>query len=295
MPKRSVFDNCYSEETNNIRMRDYNRFVNSILENPLLRSSRIVEEFITKSEEDFQVLKLKYKKIEKKINMKDFLSLTGELDATFYQDKYTLSLNIPKIIDKKRNLFIKLNNALKEVIYEYETIDIKMNNLAEAFIEFSNEYKNNFEKINLFENFGNFCKKLSNIFSEEKNFFKIEVKEFFKYLRLELDEVDKLFNEYKYAKIIYETSENKLNYYEKNIINNNDEIYKCELKKRQLEKSDAKRICCFLQNRVCEEYIRVTELHKTRIKNTFGKAGSNIIEKFQIEYDKLLKLINNFI
>ena len=53
-------------------MRDYNRFVNSVLENPLLRSSQIVEEFITKSQEDFQVLKLKYKKLEKKNNAKRF-------------------------------------------------------------------------------------------------------------------------------------------------------------------------------------------------------------------------------
>ena len=295
MPKNSVFDNCYSEETNNIKMRDYNRFVNSVLENPLLRSSQIVEEFITKSQEDFQVLKLKYKKLEKKIMLKDFLSLTGELDATFYQDKYNLSLNIPKAIDKKRNLFINLNNALKEVIYAYETIDIKMNNLAETFLNISNEYKNNFEKIELFENFGNFCKNLSNIYLEEKTFFKIEVKEFFKYLRLELDEINELFNKSKYAKIIFEGYENKLNSYEKNKFIINQEIYKCELQKRQLEAGDGKRIYCFLQNRACDEYQRLIEEQNARIKKAFGKAGSNIMEKFKIEYDKLLNLINNFI
>ena len=88
-------------------MRDYNRFINSILENPLLRSSEIIEEFLTKSQNDFHVIKLKYKKLEKKVMMKDFLSLTGELDATFYQDKYNLSLNIPKIIEKKKKFIFK--------------------------------------------------------------------------------------------------------------------------------------------------------------------------------------------
>ena len=42
-------------------MRDYNRFINAILENPLLRSSEIVEEFITKDQNEFNILKLKYK------------------------------------------------------------------------------------------------------------------------------------------------------------------------------------------------------------------------------------------
>ena len=162
----------YSEETNNIRMRDYERFVNSILENPLLRSSGIVEEFITKSQNDFHVIKLKYKNTEKKVMMKDFYSLTGELDVTYYQKNHSLSTTIPKLIDKKRNLYLNLNNALKEVINEFEIMDRKMNNLSEAFHDLSVEYKNNYETIELFENFGNFCKNLSNIYTKQKNFFK---------------------------------------------------------------------------------------------------------------------------
>ena len=121
-------------------MRDYNRFINSLLENPLLRSSEIVEEFITKSQNDFHIIKLKYKRLEKKIMMKDFQSLTGELDATFYQDKYNLSLNIPKIIEKKRNLYLNLNIAIKDIINEFEIIESKMNNLSQVFHDLSNEY-----------------------------------------------------------------------------------------------------------------------------------------------------------
>ena len=275
-------------------MRDYNRFMNSILENPLLRSSQIVEEFITKNQNDFHIIKLKYKKLEKKVKMKDFLSLTGELDATFYQEKHNLSLNIPKLIDKKRNLYLNLNNALKEIINEFEIIDTKMNNLSEAFYDLSNEYKNNFENIELLEDFGNFCKNLSNIYSQEKKFFKIDVKEFFKYLRLELDEVDKLFNEYKYAKINFEGYENVLSSYEKNQSNPNEELFKFELQKKQIEKQNAKRICCFLQNRACDEYKRVLETHKNRIKKIFYKEDSNIIQLLQKKYENLSKLINNF-
>ena len=275
-------------------MRDYNRFMNSILENPLLRSSQIVEEFITKNQNDFHIIKLKYKKLEKKVKMKDFLSLTGELDATFYQEKHNLSLNIPKLIDKKRNLYLNLNNALKEIINEFEIIDTKMNNLSEAFHDLSNEYKNNFENIELLEDFGNFCKNLSNIYSQEKKFFKIDVKEFFKYLRLELDEVDKLFNEYKYAKINFEGYENVLSSYEKNQSNPNEELFKFELQKKQIEKQNAKRICCFLQNRACDEYKRVLETHKNRIKKIFYKEDSNIIQLLQKKYENLSKLINNF-
>ena len=276
-------------------MRDYNRFINSILENPLLRSSEIVEDFITKNTKDFHVIKLKYKNLVQKVNMKDFLSITGELDASFYQDKCSLSSNIPKLIEKKKNLYLNLNNALKEVINEFNNIETKMHNLSEAFYDLFNEYKNNFENIETFENLGNFCKNLSSLYSQEKKFFNKDIKEFFKYIRLELDEVSKLFNELKYAKINFEGCENNLKNYEKNKeINNNEELYKFELERKQIEKKSAKRICCFLQNRSCDEYKRIIECHKNRIINSFGKIGTNIIETYQKEYNNFEKLINSF-
>jgi len=268
-------------------MRDFNRFINAVLENPLLRSSNIVEEFLTKNQNDFHIIKLKYKNLEKKVNLKDFVTLTGELDSTFYQDKYNLSINIPKIIEKKKNLYLNLNNALKDVINQFEIMDTKMNNLSEAFYDLSNEYNNNFEKNDFFENFANFCKSLSNIYSEEKNFFKIDVKEFFKYMRLELEEVDKLFNDYKYAKIRFEGYENDFNTYEKNKMLNSYEI-----KNKKEEKDQVKKICCFLQNRACDEYKRILDAHNKRIKKKFGSL--NIIEIYQKEYDNLIQLINSF-
>lgn len=274
-------------------MRDYNRFVNAALENPLLRSSEILEEFISKNQNDFHVIKLKYKNLQKKIMMKDFISLTGELDATFYQEKYNLSINIPKIIEKKKNLFLNLNNALKEVINQFEILDTKMNALSQAFFDLSNEYKNNFENNNYFENLGNFCKNLSNIYSDEKKLFTIDFKEYFKYMRLEYDELDKLFNEYKYAKINFEGFENNLNTYEKNKTINNEEIFKIELQKKKVEKDNAKRICCFLQNRACDEYKRMVETHENRIKRKFRDLKDTIIETYQKEYDNILQLINN--
>ena len=56
-------------------MRDYQRFVNAVLENPLLRSSDIVEEFITKEQNEFNILKLKYKNLKQVVETKNFVTL----------------------------------------------------------------------------------------------------------------------------------------------------------------------------------------------------------------------------
>jgi len=275
-------------------MRDYKRFVNAILENPLLRSSEIVEEFITKEQNEFNILKLKYKNNKKLVEMKNFISLNGELDATFYQNNFKLSLKYQKLIEKKRNLLMNINNSIKDVVNQLENINIKMNNLSELFQDLSLLYKNNEENIDFFSTFGDYFKSLSNIYNFEKSFLKIDIKEFFKYMRLEMDEVDKLFSDYKYAKINFEGCENNIITLKKNKLENNEEYYQFELKQKQSEKDNAKRICCFLQNRACDEYQRILELHKTRIKKVFGSLCPSMNETYKKEYENMIKLINNF-
>ena len=286
-----------SEETNNIKMRDYERFINAVLENPLLRSSEIVEEFITKEQNEFNILKLKYKNLKQVVETKNFVNLSGELDATFYQKNFTLSNKYQKIIEKKKALLIKLNNSIKDVVYQLELVNTKINNLSEIFQDLSLLSRSNEENISIFSNFGEYCTTISNINTLEKNFLQKDVKEFFKYIRLEYDEVDKLFSDYKYAKINFEGCENNIISHKNNKQNNmynNEDMYKFELEQKEKEKDNAKRLCCFLQNRTCEEYERILELHQNRVKKLFSKICPGIIETYKKEYENLIKLIISF-
>ena len=286
-----------SEETNNIKKRDYARFINAVLENPLLRSSEIVEEFITKEQNEFNILKLKYKNLKQVVETKNFVTLSGELDATFYQKNFTLSNKYQKIIEKKKALLIKLNNSIKDVVYQLELVNTKMNNLSEIFQDLSLLSRSNEENISIFSNFGEYCTTISNINTLEKNFLQKDVKEFFKYIRLEYDEVDKLFSDYKYAKINFEGCENNIISHKNNKQNNmynNEDMYKFELEQKEKEKDNAKRLCCFLQNRTCEEYERILELHQNRVKKLFSKICPGIIETYKKEYENLIKLIISF-
>jgi hypothetical protein len=286
-----------SEETNSIKMRDYARFINAVLENPLLRSSEIVEEFITKEQNEFNILKLKYKNLKQVVETKNFVTLSGELDATFYQKNFTLSNKYQKIIEKKKALLIKLNNSIKDVVYQLDLVNTKMNNLSEIFQDLSLLSRSNEENISIFSNFGEYCTTISNINTLEKNFLQKDVKEFFKYIRLEYDEVDKLFSDYKYAKINFEGCENNIISHKNNKQNNmynNEDMYKFELEQKEKEKDNAKRLCCFLQNRTCEEYERILELHQNRVKKLFSKICPGIIETYKKEYENLIKLIISF-
>ena len=273
-------------------MRDYNRFLNSVLENQLLKSSDIIEEFLIIPQNDFDAkFKSKYKKTTKKIELSEYISLTGTIDAGSYQENSVKSEMLPNIIEKKRKLYINLNTALKDVINEYHNLDTKMNNLSEAFKNISDEYIKNNEEEKYFLKFSNFCKNLANLFSREKKLFKIDMKEYFKYVRTEFDELDKLFQECSYAKIDLQRYQDKTVYYKNTTsLKEIEELQKVEEK---IKKGKA-RICHLLQNRACDEYKRLSNAHKIRFKKTFGDIGKNIIEIYQQEYDNLMKLVKSF-
>lgn len=276
-------------------MRDYNRFFNAILENPLLRSSEIVEEFLTKNVNDFHIIKLKYKRIQKITQMSDFHSLTGELDTTYYQENLKLLLNINKEISAKNTLFNNLNVALKEVTTQLDILNTKMKNLSNIFFDINNEYNKTKGDFKIFESLGNFSKILSDIYTKQKTMLEINIKEFFKYMNLELEEINKLHTNYIYAKKSSENYDIEIEKYSKeNKMAGDEEYYLFALKRKQAEVSTAKRVCNFLQNCFCDEYKRIMETHSQRIKRQFSENKANNIGIFQKEYDNLIQLINSF-
>ena len=106
-------------------MRDFNRFFNSILENPLLRSNEVIEDFLTKNQEVFHFIKLKYKNYSKLVNLPDFRTLNGELDVTCYNNKLQPNY-ISQNIDNKRNILKEINTNLKKVMTAVKYLDVTL-------------------------------------------------------------------------------------------------------------------------------------------------------------------------
>ena len=121
-------------------MRDCNRFINAVLENQLLRSCELVEFFLTKNPDDFHVIKLRYKNLPT-LAMKDYHSLTGTLDLTYYNDKsHSSEFNLQNI-ERKRNILKEINTNLKYAISCIDNLNKYMENLSKLFSDLEIEYK----------------------------------------------------------------------------------------------------------------------------------------------------------
>lgn len=239
--------------------------------------------------DDFsKIVKSNYGNIKKKDELKDYITLNGQIDCTCYIQKSKNMKKLYDFVEQKQNLLLKLNQALKDVIQEYHNLDLKMNLLSSAFNDLSNMYKNNEEDIDCFDKFYHFCNKLSYLYSQEKNLLRIDVKEYFKYSYREFEELKILFKDFNKAKNDYEDFQNKkfLNYGGQNKENDRDSYEK--------SKTSKKRLYRFLENRINDEYQRIAKIQRIRFQNTFGILGENIINLYQKENENLMKLVNNW-
>ena len=276
-------------------MRDFNRFINAVLESPLLRSNELVEQFLTKNPDEFHIIKLKYKNISKLVSMNDFYSLTGDLDVTFYNDNLHSSAYILQNIEKKRNILTEINSTLKNVIYCMDNLNKYLDNLSKLFFNLENEYQTKDKKFDCIENLGRLCKNISSFYFEKKNILDLQIREFFKYINLELKEITDLCNDSKYAKINLDKCENIINNLKNDKSNNkNIEVLKYEIQKKEIEKKMARRTCNFLRNRSFEEFTRIMNLHFFRFKKYFSQMNPILYELFNKEYSFSIQIINNF-
>ena len=267
-------------------MRDFNRFMNAVLESQLLRSSELVEQFLTKTPDEFHVIKIKYKNIPKVVKMSDFPSLTGELDLTNYKDKFHSSEYILQNIEKKRNILKDINTNLKNATTCMENLNKYMTNLSHLFLDLKKEYENQDNKFESLDKIGRFCKNISSFYNEKKNFWETKIREFFKYINLELKEVKDLCNQSKYANINLKKCESGLINYKSDKNNNlkTAAVFNYELQKRQIEKQNAQRTCNFLINKTFEELQKITYFHNIRFRNYLLNEGRKLSDILSNEF-----------
>jgi hypothetical protein len=276
-------------------MRDCNRFINAVLENKLLRSCELVELFLTKNPEDFHVIKLRYKNLPT-LAIKDYHSLTGNLDLTYYNDNYhSPEFNLQKI-ERKRNILKEINTNLKNAISCMDNLNKYMENLSKLFFDLEKEYKSKDYTFDSLETLARLCKNLSCFCIDKKNFWDFKIREFFKYINLELKEIKNLCNDSKYAKINLEKCENCIINFQndKNNKFKTQEILNYELQKKHIEKNTAQRTSNLLRNKTFEELQRIMNIHYIRFKNYFSQTGAIISNIYTKEYNLSLQIINCF-
>ena len=258
LPESSFFDKNTLDNVYR-KVRELNYYINTISQNILVRSSKFFQDFITLPLSEFQRKKKYYDSINSPISMQNFTTMEGIIDVTVDDQKDSVCCNFISDIKNKNILYNNLDNALRNLILEFDIMSTRINDVAISFEKLSNSYHFTVkgDKINKIlmkfsESFSNWGKN----YLTQQIFFDEEIREVFKFMSKDLINLNSLNEEFSCARINY--MESKKLYYSKDQ----------EVAKKAEKDFENNQICFgFILNRFYDEFSRVNIEHSNKMKN----------------------------
>ena len=206
------------------RMRALERFLNSVVTEPLLKNSNVLYDFLTiEKESDFQNIKQKYDNYNFPDSLEKMQTRTGKIiiDTTILKE--------PKTYTDIRDNFTQNQTILIQIIQSYKELFKEMKQVSNRMLEISEYYKNLYQlSVKNSEN-NNLCKSYQSVqilmqnwgYTELQSALNIdlEVREYFKFVKLEYNSIKELYEKYDYYRNLYLSSKEKL-------INKKEKLYK---------------------------------------------------------------------
>ena len=272
-------DKAYiKDEYINKKVRYLNRFLTSLMENELVRNTKVFYDFISMSEEEFKDLIDTYKKKDDPPStIKKYETLQGRVLINTGKEKDDFAEKIKYIINNRDSAYEKLNIAIREVIDEFDVVSQKINKLSGAFDELKKAYSDNIEVQNVFTNYKEITSRWSQNYIKQKDVFKLEFKEFFKYVRSYTKDFLKFYDDFQTAK--YDFMNQYIKYDDIGNINEKDQKMLNKLRKKY----------GYNLNRIIDEYNKLNH-HYTVID--FKNQLTILTEKKDILYADFITCSN---
>lgn len=183
-------------------------FINYIINNDLLLSSQFFYNFISLTTSEFQNSKEKFDIIQPPKGLEDIITLDGTFDIAIIPDVDKKAYIINNEISKKIELFNKLNSCLKEIINQMVVMKQKYLQLSQIFEELhqfwlKSEIVLNDKMNKTFFKLKDLFKNYAESYDKKINYFNVDIRRYFKYMRNELEEFEYLYKNYDNARITF--------------------------------------------------------------------------------------------
>ena len=205
------------------RMRNLEKFLKWLLENPVIKNSKIFYDFLSiEKDDDFNKKKLEYQKISRPMNLIEFYAKNGKMNLGINKEKESYFQNISDNTTNNEILLNNLNYNLKQLKIIFDTFIQKVEEVRkkwEALFLNSTKYFEDISISNTYEKMSKLFSKWADCLKKENSLIYIDIREYFKYIR----------NNYRDMTINIENVENVKNEYyryEKNLIYKKEDLFK---------------------------------------------------------------------
>ena len=170
------------------RMKFLEKFINFLIKDELIKSSKLMYDFLTiQKEDDFQHYKKLYDKIKvSPLNdVRERKSLDGEMNVKITKEKEIYLENIKDNSIFNGNLFKKLNNNFKLLQDEFLAVIKRFESISQVYRQLYDVSINYLDQNTISESYAqmeNMFNKLSESFDSIKKFINSDIREYFKFI-----------------------------------------------------------------------------------------------------------------
>ena len=297
------------EITEQRKIRYLNKFMNSIIQKKILRTSPLLFEFLSLDSKVFKLYqeKITQKKYELDIKLTNLITTKGKVKCILENNSIDEANNIGYKYTSLNDIYNKINSSFDNIINDFQTLSIHMKEVSNNFnillenmnyCKYTNldDFKNNITELkNTFNNW-------SICFGNQSDFFNKQFKENFNYMALEADEMNLIFKKYYEFKNEYEEFSSMINKKKEDLFNNRNyskwdvepgkekeistykdnkklAFEKMLYKENLLLKEEKKRICATIHI-MRKQYNKLMKLHNKKI----NEMNDSMNKKVKIDF-----------
>jgi sorting nexin-7/30/sorting nexin-8 len=188
IPKKNKIGGDRFDETFLIkRMRNLEKFLNALMDDPVIKSSQIIYDFLSIEEDNkFNEKKKYYNNFKSPLYLRDYKSPNGKLDITLNEEREIYYQNIKDHTELNFELLTKLNKNLKLLNSEMNIVVNRMNeiskNCEELFLNSVKYCDVNEIKICYYQ-LNDMFKFWSTALKKQASVVNINIREYFKYTK----------------------------------------------------------------------------------------------------------------
>lgn len=278
---RKNYGNRFNEAFVSKRMRTLEKFLKSLTQDPLIRNSQILYDFLTiGNDEEFNKKKNEYTKMKPPTGISEMKSLDGLLNVGISQDKEIVLTNIKDNATINETLLKKLNTSYKALNGEFAIVSNRLTEISEIWNQlFQNcgKYADNTYVTESYKYMSIFSKDLSENLKKQASLINIDIREYFKFLKREFRVMKEFSLRVENDKSTYYKAQEKLD------TRKEDLFKKQDITKWEIDPSDTTDKASLLQNKelAIPKMLPKETLNVKMLKINYGFYLNRIIEEYQ--------------
>ena len=201
------FSDRFTEPLIEKRMRSIEKFMNGILEHPLMKNSEVIKDFlsVTNTREYNKIIE-KYNKIKKAPSIvRQIKTINGETDIGINQEKEIYFDNIKNYVKGNYQLLQKITKGYKSMMNIMQQLSNKMKDISKLWklvLDKSIKYSDSHNTSETFNIMSKLMEDWSEIQKSQLKVINVNIREYFRYVKNEFNGLKEMSDKFKLQKII---------------------------------------------------------------------------------------------